>query len=49
MNEIGESDASAAATGSTVFVPLVPGAPSSLVLNSAGTTMYTASFSWSEG
>jgi hypothetical protein len=49
VNSIGESDPSTAATGSTVFVPIVPGAPVSLLENYAGTTKTTASFTWSEG
>jgi hypothetical protein len=49
VNSIGESDPSTAATGSTVFVPIVPGAPVSLLKNFTGTTRTTASFTWSEG
>lgn len=45
-NEIGESDASDPATGSTVFVPIVPGAPTSLTNKISGTSKTTACFTW---
>jgi hypothetical protein len=49
VNQIGESDPSDAVTGSTVFIPIVPGAPTNLMNNPAGTTKTTASFTWIDG
>ena len=48
VNSIGQSEPSVAATGSTVFVPIIPGAPTGLLNNPSGTTLSTASFTWSD-
>lgn len=48
VNVIGESNDSEVATGSTVFTPIVPGAPINLVNNPEGTSKSTASFTWQD-
>lgn len=48
-NSIGISEASLAGSGSTIFIPVVPSAPTNLVKNQAGITKTTASFSWTPG
>ena len=49
VNEIGESDPTDPVTGSTVFVPIVPGSPTQLANYPSGTSKTTASFTWSDG
>ena len=48
-NSIGSSDPSIAGTGSTIFIPVVPSAPTNLAKIKSGTTKTTASFSWTPG
>lgn len=49
VNVIGESEISDDGSGASIFVPVVPDAPKSLSHNPSGTSMTTASFSWSNG
>jgi hypothetical protein len=49
VNVIGESEISDEGSGASIFVPVVPDAPKSLSHNPSGTSMTTASFSWSNG
>lgn len=48
INTIGESDASDQGTGSSIFVPEVPGAPISLQPTPSEITRTQASFTWSD-